>query len=323
MGASAASRAGSQTKTRGAGVGQEIGHLCRADRPVFEGQVDRAGQQRAQIAGQPVDRLLDLHRHPVARCDATGHQRPGHPVGLRPQIAIGRDRAVARRGGKRRIRPVAGSCPQGIGKVIDRRHGSPLARGVTPHHGPDTAPLSTDPGAALHFLHAGNGHRPGRLLVLQREAAGRRRPRTGLPREVFQWIVVLSSARARWVPVQPHWRPRPSRRAISPGAWSPPGRRIFPGLGVGAQRLADRITAASGGRLTVQVFSAGELVPPLQSLDAVIDGTAEMSHGAAYYWQNKSRRCRFFTGVPYGMTARELAAWVRYHGRPGDLGRDL
>lgn len=90
--------------------------------------------------------------------------------------------------------------------------------------------------------------------------------------------------------------------------------RNFPGLGVGAQRLADRITAASGGRLTVQVFSAGELVPALQSLDAVIDGTAEMSHGAAYYWQNKSQALSFFTGVPYGMTSRELAAWVRYMG---------
>ena len=88
----------------------------------------------------------------------------------------------------------------------------------------------------------------------------------------------------------------------------------FPGLGVGAQRLADRITAASGGRLTVQVYSAGELVPPLQSLDAVIDGSAEMSHGAAYYWQNKSTALSFFTGVPYGMTSRELAAWVRYMG---------
>ncbi len=88
----------------------------------------------------------------------------------------------------------------------------------------------------------------------------------------------------------------------------------FPGLGVGAQRLADRITAASGGRLTVQVYSAGELVPPLQSLDAVIDGTAEMSHGAAYYWQNKSPALSFFTGVPYGMTTPELTAWVRYLG---------
>jgi TRAP-type mannitol/chloroaromatic compound transport system substrate-binding protein len=88
----------------------------------------------------------------------------------------------------------------------------------------------------------------------------------------------------------------------------------FPGLGVGAQRLADRITAASGGRLTIQVYSAGELVPPLQSLDAVIDGSAEMSHSAAYYWQNKTQALNFFTGVPYGMTSRELSAWVRYLG---------
>jgi TRAP-type mannitol/chloroaromatic compound transport system substrate-binding protein len=39
-----------------------------------------------------------------------------------------------------------------------------------------------------------------------------------------------------------------------------------------------------------------------------------MSHGAAYYWQNKSAGLSFFTGVPYGMTSRELTAWVRYMG---------
>ncbi len=88
----------------------------------------------------------------------------------------------------------------------------------------------------------------------------------------------------------------------------------FPGLGVGAQKIADRITAASGGRLTVQLFAAGEMVPALQSLDAVIDGSAEMSHGAAYYWQNKSQGLSFYTGVPFGMTSRELTAWVRYLG---------
>lgn len=90
--------------------------------------------------------------------------------------------------------------------------------------------------------------------------------------------------------------------------------RNFPGLGVGAQRLADRITQMSDGRLTVQVYSAGELVPALGTFDAVIEGSAEMSHGAAYYWQNKSQATSFFTGVPYGMTSRELAAWIRYMG---------
>ena len=90
--------------------------------------------------------------------------------------------------------------------------------------------------------------------------------------------------------------------------------RNFPGLGVGAQRLADRITTMSDGRLTIEVYSAGELVPALQSFDAVIEGSAEMSHGAAYYWQNKSPATAYFTGVPYGMTSRELASWLRYMG---------
>lgn len=90
--------------------------------------------------------------------------------------------------------------------------------------------------------------------------------------------------------------------------------RNFPGLGTGAQRLADRITEGSDGQLTVELYSAGEIVPALQSIDAVIDGSAECMHGAAYYWMNKSQALAFFTGVPFGMTSRELAAWVRYMG---------
>src|SRR5690606_19009770 len=90
--------------------------------------------------------------------------------------------------------------------------------------------------------------------------------------------------------------------------------RSFPGLGVGAERLAQRIIDASGGRLNIEVFAGGELVPSLQALDAVVDGSAEMSHGAAYYWQNKSQGLSFFTGVPFGMTSREHSAWVRYLG---------
>jgi TRAP-type mannitol/chloroaromatic compound transport system substrate-binding protein len=42
-----------------------------------------------------------------------------------------------------------------------------------------------------------------------------------------------------------------------------------PGLGANAQRLADMIEAMSGGRLTVRVFAAGELVPALAAFDAV------------------------------------------------------
>ena len=84
----------------------------------------------------------------------------------------------------------------------------------------------------------------------------------------------------------------------------------FPGLGTGAERLAQRITAMSDGKLQVKVYAGGELVPPFQSFDAVSQGKAEMSHGVAYYWQGKSPAFNFFAAVPYGMNAAEHYAWM-------------
>jgi len=88
----------------------------------------------------------------------------------------------------------------------------------------------------------------------------------------------------------------------------------FPGLGTGAERLAQRITAMSDGRLTVKVFGAGELVPPFESFDAVSQGTAEMMHGASYYWQGKNKALAFFTAVPFGMVPDEHDAWIAFGG---------
>ena len=88
----------------------------------------------------------------------------------------------------------------------------------------------------------------------------------------------------------------------------------FPGLGTGAQRLADSITAMTEGRLTVKLYAAGELVPPFESFDAVSSGTADMYHSAEYYWQGKSKAFNFFTAVPFGFTANEIDAWLNYGG---------
>ncbi|WP_425404678.1 TRAP transporter substrate-binding protein [Hwanghaeella sp.] len=88
----------------------------------------------------------------------------------------------------------------------------------------------------------------------------------------------------------------------------------FPGLGTGAQRFADSVTAATDGRLTVKLFAAGELVPPFESFDAVSTGAADMYHGAEYYWQGKHKAYNFFTAVPFGFTANEIDAWIYYGG---------
>lgn len=88
----------------------------------------------------------------------------------------------------------------------------------------------------------------------------------------------------------------------------------FPGLGTGANLLAEKITAMTGGRINVKVYGAGELVPALEVFDAVSSGTAQMGHGAAYYWKGKTEASQFFTSVPFGLTANEMAAWFYYGG---------
>lgn len=87
-----------------------------------------------------------------------------------------------------------------------------------------------------------------------------------------------------------------------------------PGVGINAQRLADRITAMSGGRITVKLFGAGEMVPPFEVFDAVSQGVCHMGHGTPYYWQGKNPVFHYFTGVPFGLMAWEMAGWLRFGG---------
>ena len=92
----------------------------------------------------------------------------------------------------------------------------------------------------------------------------------------------------------------------------------FPGLGTGAELLAALINDMSGGRIKVKVFGAGELVPAFEIFDAVANGSAEMGHGAAFYWKGKYPALQFFTAIPFGMTAMEMNSWL-YHGGGMDL----
>jgi TRAP-type mannitol/chloroaromatic compound transport system substrate-binding protein len=87
-----------------------------------------------------------------------------------------------------------------------------------------------------------------------------------------------------------------------------------PGLQSSAVRLAQRIGAATGGRIDIEVFPAGALVRPFETFDAVGAGVADMYHSAEYYWEKKSPAFNFFAAVPFGFTANELFAWVEYSG---------
>lgn len=96
----------------------------------------------------------------------------------------------------------------------------------------------------------------------------------------------------------------------------------FPGLGTGANNLAELINTMSGGRIHVKVFGANELVPAFEIFDAVSRGTAQMGHGAAYYWKGKSEAAQFFAAVPFGLTAQEMNGWL-YHGGGMELWQEV
>ncbi|MEX0921161.1 MAG: TRAP transporter substrate-binding protein [Rhodovibrionaceae bacterium] len=87
-----------------------------------------------------------------------------------------------------------------------------------------------------------------------------------------------------------------------------------PGVGVNAERFARRLEALSGGRIAVNFFAAGELVPPFEAFDAVAQGTADLAHATPYYWTGKAPALHYFTGVPFGLTATEFAAWLEFGG---------
>ncbi|NBR88561.1 MAG: twin-arginine translocation signal domain-containing protein, partial [Rhodobacteraceae bacterium] len=90
--------------------------------------------------------------------------------------------------------------------------------------------------------------------------------------------------------------------------------RDFPGLGLSAQRLAQRIGEISDGHFAVEYFAAGERVGAFDVFDEVASGNSQAYIGAEYYWGGKHAGFNYFTAVPFGMSTQEWTAWVMYGG---------
>ena len=90
--------------------------------------------------------------------------------------------------------------------------------------------------------------------------------------------------------------------------------RNLPALGTNPNHFAELVEAMSNGRMTIEVFGANELVGGLEVFDAVSQGVAEIGNAASYYWQGKIPGAAFFTTVPFGMTAQETNAWLKFGG---------
>ncbi|HEX9673049.1 MAG TPA: ABC transporter substrate-binding protein, partial [Burkholderiales bacterium] len=77
-----------------------------------------------------------------------------------------------------------------------------------------------------------------------------------------------------------------------------------------ATDLARRIEAMSNGRMRIQVYGAGELIPALEGFDAVRAGTVEMNHANSYFWTGKTFAAQYFTAVPFGLNFQGINGWL-------------
>src|SRR5204862_7373160 len=82
----------------------------------------------------------------------------------------------------------------------------------------------------------------------------------------------------------------------------------------GAELVTKRVAEITDNKFQIRTFAAGEIVPGLQVLDAVQNGTVEMGGTASYYYFGKDPTFAFGTAVPFGLNTRQFAAWLKFGG---------
>eukprot|EP01012_Entosiphon_sulcatum_P052344 TRINITY_DN7193_c0_g5_i1.p2 TRINITY_DN7193_c0_g5~~TRINITY_DN7193_c0_g5_i1.p2 ORF type:complete len:361 (-),score=102.97 TRINITY_DN7193_c0_g5_i1:58-1140(-) len=82
----------------------------------------------------------------------------------------------------------------------------------------------------------------------------------------------------------------------------------------GAEFVAKRVAELTEGKFQIRVFAGGEIVPPLQVLDAVKDNTIECGHTVSYYYVGKDPTFAFDSAMPFGLNARQQNAWMTHGG---------
>ena len=82
----------------------------------------------------------------------------------------------------------------------------------------------------------------------------------------------------------------------------------------GCEFFCKRVADLTDNKFQIQPFAAGEIVPGLQVLDAVSNGTVEMGNTALYYYWGKNAAFTFGTSLPFGLNTRQHISWLRFGG---------
>lgn len=80
------------------------------------------------------------------------------------------------------------------------------------------------------------------------------------------------------------------------------------------EKFAKTVKDLSGGKFEVSVHAAGELMPAFGVVDGIQNGTVEMALTAPYYFTGKDYIFAFGCAVPFGLTARQMDAWMEHGG---------
>jgi TRAP-type mannitol/chloroaromatic compound transport system substrate-binding protein len=80
-----------------------------------------------------------------------------------------------------------------------------------------------------------------------------------------------------------------------------------------AERFSKAVAEATDNKFQIQVFAAGEIVPPFQVADAVQNSTIEMCQTASYYFLGKDMTFALPCSAPFGPNARMQNAWEYHH----------
>ena len=87
--------------------------------------------------------------------------------------------------------------------------------------------------------------------------------------------------------------------------------RNLPILGTAGVDFVEKINSISSD-VEFEHFDPGELVPTLEALDAVSNGSVDAAYTTSGYWQGKITSASLFAAVPFGPEAGEFLAWMLY-----------
>lgn len=78
----------------------------------------------------------------------------------------------------------------------------------------------------------------------------------------------------------------------------------------GSEVFVERVKELTNDKFQITLSAAGEIVPGLEVLDAVQQGTVQAGHTNSYYYRGKNEALAFDTAVPFGFNYRQQNAWL-------------